>query len=134
MDLEKYLQEINAQKQIDKIAKKYKGKKVLIYGAGTFFDLICKKYDISALNIVAISDMKFANDTSLNTTDFKAIKPDDMKDYDCDVVIVALLNDLSVAKSIEKNILSGSKNKKVPIVPLLSPTFKYLIKLYFEKV
>ena len=46
MDLEKYLQEINAQKQIDKIAKKYKGKKVLIYGAGTFFDLICKKYDI----------------------------------------------------------------------------------------
>ena len=134
MDLEKYLQEINAQKQIDKIAKKYKGKKVLIYGAGTFFDLICKKYDISALNIVAISDMKFANDTSLNTTDFKAIKPDHMKDYDCDVIIVALLNDLSVAKSIEKNILSGSKNKKVPIVPLLSPTFKYLIKLYFEKV
>lgn len=134
MDLEKYLQEVNAQKQIDKIAKKYKGKKVLIYGAGTFFDLICKKYDISGLNIVAISDMKFANDTSLNTTDFKAIKPDDMKDFDCDVIIVALLNDLSVAKSIEKNILSESKNKKVPIVPLLSPTFKYLIKLYFEKV
>ena len=134
MDLEKYLHEINAQKQIDKIAKKYKGKKVLIYGAGTFFDLICKKYDISKLNIVAISDMKFANDTSLNTTDFKAIKPDDMKDFDCDVIIVALLNDLSVAKSIEKNILSESKNKKVPIVPLLSPTFKYLIKLYFEKV
>lgn len=78
--------------------------------------------------------MKFANDTSLNTTDFKAIKPDDMKDFDCDVIIVALLNDLSVAKSIEKNILSESKNKKVPIVPLLSPTFKYLIKLYFEKV
>lgn len=134
MDLEKYLYEINAQKQIDKIAKKYKGKKVLIYGAGTFFNLICKKYDISALNIVAISDMKFANDTSLNTTDFKAIKPDDMKNFDCDVIMVALLNDLSVAKSIEKNILYGSKNKKVPIVPLLSPTFKYLIKLYFEEV
>ena len=78
--------------------------------------------------------MKFANDTSLNSTDFKAIKPDDIKDFDCDVIMIALLNDLAVAKSIEKNILYGSKNKKVPIVPLLSPTFKYLIKLYFEEV
>ena len=134
MDLEKYLQEINAQKQIDKIAKKYKGKKILIYGAGTFFDLICEKCDISKLNIVAISDMKFANDVSLNKSSFRAIRPDDIRDFDCDVIVVALLNDLSVARSIEKNILSGSKNKKVPIVPLVSPTFKYLIKLYFEKV
>ncbi len=134
MDLEKYLQEINAQRQIDKIAKKYKGKKVLIYGAGTFFDLICKKYDISGLNIVAISDMKFANDISSNTTKFRAIAPDDMKEFECDVIIIALLNDLDVAKSIENNILKNSKNKNIPIVPLLSPTFKYLLKLYFEKV
>lgn len=134
MDLEKYLQEINAQRQIDKIAKKYKGKKVLIYGAGTFFDLICKKYDISKLNVVAISDMKFANDISSNTTKFRAIAPDDMKEFECDVIIIALLNDLDVAKSIENNILKNSKNKNIPIVPLLSPTFKYLLKLYFEKV
>ncbi len=134
MDLERYLQEINAQKQIDKIAKKYKGKKVLIYGAGSFFDLICKKYDLTKLDIVGISDMKFASDISSNTTPFRAIAPNDMKDFECDVIIITLLNDLSVAKSIENNILKDSKNKKVPIVPLLSPTFKYLFKLYFEKV
>ena len=134
MDLEKYLREINTQRQLDKLAKKCSGKKILIYGAGSFFELICKSYDISKLNIVAISDLKFANDTSLNNTRYRAIKPDEIKEFDCDVIVVALLNDLSVAKSIEKNILKGSKNAKVPIVPMLSPTFKYLLKLYFEKV
>ena len=127
MELEKYLEEINAQKQIDKLAKKYKNKKILMYGAGSYFQLICEKYDLSNLNIIAI-------DSESNKTPYKAIKPSEMKYYDYDVIVVSLLNDLSVAKSIDKDILQNSQNQNKPIVPLLSPTFKYLIKLYFNKI
>ena len=134
MELEKYLEEINAQKQIDKLAKKYKNKKILMYGAGSYFQLICEKYDLSNLNIIAISDMKFTTDSESNKTPYKAIKPSEMKYYDYDVIVVSLLNDLSVAKSIDKDILQNSQNLNKPIVPLLSPTFKYLIKLYFNKI
>ncbi len=134
MELEKYLEEIDAQKQIDRLAKKCKNKKILLYGAGSYFDLIQKNYDLSKLNIAAISDKKFETTTDSNKTPYKAIKPEEMKNFDCDVIVMSLINDLSVAKSIDKNILKGSKNEKTPIIPLLSPTFSYLLKMFFKKI
>ena len=52
----------NAQKQIDKLAKKFKNKKVVIYGAGIYFQIIKNNFDISKLNIIGIADKKFEYD------------------------------------------------------------------------
>ncbi len=51
-----YLKNIDIQKKIDKYTKKYKGKKVVIYGAGKLSDYIFQNYDLSKLNIVAVAD------------------------------------------------------------------------------
>ncbi len=58
-DIQQYLIEKNFQKRIDKLIKKYKNKKIMIYGASMAFDVIRKNYDLSGLNIIGIADIRF---------------------------------------------------------------------------
>ena len=64
------LENSNIQKHIDKLAKKYKNKKILIYGSGTMANYILDKYDLTELNIIGISDIKYQS----KDKDFKGIK------------------------------------------------------------
>ena len=133
MDIIKYLKENDAQRQIDKLAKKLKDKKIAIYGAGEYFELIEKNYDLSGLNIVAIADLRFETDKDSKNTSYEPIAPSELKDLDVDAIVMALINDIDVLKIIEKKILKGSKNENIRIMPLISPTLKYIIKLYFNR-
>ena len=45
--------------QLKKIIKKYRNKKVILYGTGKLFNEVIKNYNLSNLNIIAISDKKF---------------------------------------------------------------------------
>lgn len=40
-DFSKYIEEINFKSQYKNLVKKLKNKKILIYGAGSFFQYIC---------------------------------------------------------------------------------------------
>ena len=82
-----YLKNYNIQKKIDKFAKKYKNKKIVIYGAGKLSDYIFKNYDLSKLNIIAVADKKFSKkgDTFNN---IQGIEPVGINDIDFDVIIV----------------------------------------------
>src|SRR5574344_1156950 len=51
-----YLENYNFKKHLEKLNKKLKGKKVVIYGAGIFFEAIHEFYDLSKLDIIGISD------------------------------------------------------------------------------
>ncbi|MEI8389734.1 MAG: hypothetical protein WCG23_07590 [bacterium] len=82
-----YLKKKKLQKHINKLAKTYKNKKVLIYGAGLFFNVIQENYDLSILNIVAISDNKFEKEEQYKG--IKAIPPYEIKNADFDVMIIA---------------------------------------------
>ena len=100
-DLLNYLNNKQFQKRIDKLAKKYKNKKVLAYGAGLFFDVLLDKFDISKLNIVAISDKKFQD-----TTEYKgvrAIPPCEIKNLSFDVLIIATLEPERLEDSLKKD-------------------------------
>lgn len=134
MELLKYLESNNAQRQIDKLAKKLRGKKVAIYGAGEYFEVILNNYDLSKLNIVAIADLKFEGNKDCNNTPYKAITPNELRDYDIDVIVMALINDIQVLKILETKILKNSKNENIEIRPLITPTFLYIIKLFFNRV
>lgn len=131
MDLKNYILQNNAQKQINKLAKKYKNKKIVIYGAGEYFQLISKLCDLTPLNIVGISDLKFESDKSSNLFPYSPLAPEELKTFNFDILIIALRNDYNIMKILDKNIFN--KNKKVKIVPIIYPTWSYLIKLYFGK-
>ena len=132
MDLKKYLKLNNAQKQLDNFAKKYKNKKIVIYGAGNYFQLIKENYDLSQINIVGITDLKFASDKNLNTTKYLPLAPNELKDYDYDIIAMALINDLDIMSIVDDKILKGSPNENKPILPLISPTLSYIFKLFFS--
>ena len=135
MDLKKYLKLNYAQKQLDNFAKKYKNKKIVIYGAGNYFQLIEENYDLSQINIVGITDIKFASDKNLNTTKYLPLAPNELKDYDYDIIAMALINDLDIMSIVDEKILKGSPNENKPILPLISPSLSYIFKLFFsEKV
>lgn len=135
MDIKKYLKLNNAQKQLDNFAKKYKNKKIVIYGAGNYFQLIEENYDLSQINIVGITDLKFASDKNLNTTKYLPLAPNELKDYDYDIIAMALINDLDIMSIVDEKILKGSPNENKPILPLISPSLSYIFKLFFsEKV
>ncbi len=85
-----YLTEINFQKQIDGLAQKYIEKKIIVYGAGLVWNVIRDNYDISKLNIIGISDIKF-NENCYEQNGFKTFPPQNIALKKPDIVLISLL-------------------------------------------
>ena len=95
-----YFKYVKEQKYINKLVKKYKNKKVLIYGAGTIGEVIFENYDISGLNIIAVSDKKFTKECSYKG--YKAIPVENIKEYKPDVIIFTLYSSKKALESIKE--------------------------------
>ena len=52
--------DLKFEKHLEKLQKKFKNKKIALYGAGIMLDYIIQNYDMSGLNIIAAADKKFA--------------------------------------------------------------------------
>ncbi|MBR1908005.1 glycosyltransferase family 2 protein [bacterium] len=88
---EEYLKTINEQKYLDRLSKKLKNKKILLYGAGLTSMVLLANYNFSNFNIVGICDKKFENE---NSNEFfynlKPISPSELKNIDFDVILFTL--------------------------------------------
>ncbi|MDD3236679.1 MAG: glycosyltransferase family 2 protein [Candidatus Gastranaerophilales bacterium] len=91
---------VKQQKYIDKLAKKYKGKKLLIYGAGLVFQCLVERYDLSNLDIVAVCDKKFKEETTVNN--LRAIPVELLEKEKFDVVFMSLKYADGIASDIKK--------------------------------
>ena len=56
----KYLKNIKFEKNLRDLKKKLKDKKIIIYGTGLLFQYINENFDLSELNILGVSDIKFS--------------------------------------------------------------------------
>lgn len=65
-----------------------KGKKILLYGAGSSFRKIIQIYPLLDLNIVAIADQNFNNPTEY--MGIPAISPNDIKNYDFELLLATV--------------------------------------------
>lgn len=126
-----YYNEVNAQKQIDKLAKKYKNKKIVIYGAGLMSEVLFKHFDLSKLNITAICDKKYES-ASGDFFGYKTIKPGDLKEYECDIIFVLLLQELQVIDFLKDELLINTINENTKIKPLIKIPFLKCIKYIFS--
>ncbi|MFA6988608.1 MAG: class I SAM-dependent methyltransferase [Candidatus Gastranaerophilaceae bacterium] len=86
-DILEYLKNEKIQKKIDQLVQKYKNQKVLIYGSGTFFNVLHENFDLSKLNIIAISDKKFQQNGEYKG--LKAVPVSEIKNLSFDVLIIA---------------------------------------------
>ena len=133
MDILGYFKAVHAQRQINKLARKYKNKKIVIYGAGIYFQILNNNFDLSKLNIVAIADKKFETSKNANTTAFMALAPEELKDFDYDAIFVALYDDTSLCDYLEYQLLINTQNEGKPIISIIEPTILYTIKVLLGK-
>ena len=126
MDFKEYLKIYNAQKKIDKLARKYKNRKIVIYGAGQFFCEIMDNYDLSKLNIVAICDKKFINHgENEEFLGYKVCNIDEIKDIKPDYILVATKYYMTIMEDIYNKI---NFDKKIKIKALLKKPLITLLK------
>lgn len=119
-----YLEKKNFKKRLDELSKKLKGKKIVIYGAGIFFQAINTMYDLSGLNIVAISDKKFSEHTDEQTfLGYKVCAPEEIQALNPDYVLLATKNIISIIDDLESNLL---KHTNIKIRSLVKKSFKEL--------
>ena len=121
-DFKTYLENIKFKKNLDKLKKKLKNKTSIIYGTGSFFKYINENYDLSKLNIIGISDMKFDdNDEGKDFLGYKMVPKNKIVSYKPDYVIIATLKYISIVEDFELNILNKTKIKVLPLakIPLL---------------
>lgn len=129
----KYFKEVNAQRQINKLARKFKNKKIAIYGAGEYFKVLYDNFDLSKLNVVAIADKKFETNKDSNYTSWQALAPDELKEYDFDIILVALYDDSSLMDYLEYELLINTENEGKKVLSIIEPTFLYIIKVLLSK-
>ncbi len=119
-----YLEKINFDQRLKKLERKLKNKKIVIYGAGAFFQELSEKYDLSKLNIIAISDKKFnnhgVNEKFLN---YPVCAPDEINLLKPDYIFTGTLNSVYLIEDLEKIL-----DKTIKIRSLIKKPFKELIK------
>lgn len=125
--------EKNIQKRVDYLARRYKGKKVVIYGAGDYFLNLRDKCDLSGLNIVGISDRKFEVSKDENPAGYTPLTPEELKTFDFDVIFVLLKNDEKMCDYLEYQLLMNTKNEDKTVIPMLKNRFKNKAKEHYRK-
>ncbi len=106
-----YLEQKKAQKAIDKIAKKYKDKKVVLYGAGFFSSDLLRNYDFSKVNVIGVADIKFQDDTEGDFYGYKKIGSYDLLETDFDLLLITTYDDEPVKDFLNDDLFEGEERK-----------------------
>lgn len=101
-----YAKHKNTRCRVNRLIKKYKNKRVLIYGAGRIADKLFDVYDFSKLNIVGAADRKFKESDIKEVYGYKAVKPNDIKDLEFDIILFTVLHPEKIKEELfEKDII-----------------------------
>lgn len=105
VELNKFLKGVNFEKQLKNLTGKLKNKKVIIYGCGQLFQLINQNYNLSKLNIIGISDLRFSEaDEENDFLGYKIIPKSEIPGYKPDYILIAALNYIDIIKNFDYNI------------------------------
>lgn len=128
-NFKEYFKEKQAQKIIDKAAKKYSGKKIILYGAGLFAGDLLRNYDLSKFNIIGVADIKFQDNSEGKYYEYKKIAPLDLQKTDFDILLITVYDDNSIKTYFKENLLQGETPKfKIKTLIKLS-IFEYIKSL-----
>lgn len=126
MNFKEYLQIYNAQEKINKLAKRYKNKKIAIYGAGQFAYAIFENYDLSQLNIVAVADLRFEDESNREFFGYNCITPKELGDLECDLILISNFDYELFLTYLDDHVLYLKPNQRIEVRPLIRLSFKDL--------
>lgn len=125
-DLEEYLKLINFDSQYKRLIRKFKNKKILLYGGGKLFRLINEKYDLSKLNIIGVCDKVFNIDEEGEIYNgFKKIPPECVDKYNPDLVLTVTLEYYILINKLRNTLF---KDRNIDIRPIAYVPFGMFIK------
>lgn len=111
-----YLEKLNFSYQIEKLAQITNGKKVLLYGAGSFLKDIKNSYSLNKLNIIGIVDRRFIITNEEYFEGYKTYVPDNIPELAPDYIIVTTKLYVFLIEQLIHYIPFFSKTKLIPIV------------------
>jgi len=124
------LKKYKFEKKLKKLEKKLQNKKVLIYGGGVFFQKIQENYNLSKLNIVAISDKKYLPEQEgQKDFNYTIIPNSKILEQDIDYILIATLNTYNIYQSFKKRI--ANEKSKIKVLPLVEKPFFDLLAEVF---
>lgn len=86
-----------------------------------------ENYDLSKLNIVAICDIKY-NEKKEDYFSYKTISQEELKTFDCEVILILVQRYLSIEKDLKYKILFDTKNENTKIEKFIKLPFSVLLK------
>ncbi len=104
--------ELNFEKHLLKLQKKFKDKKIILYGAGIMMDYIVKNYDLGGFNIVAVSDKKFKLKEESVYFGYKATAPEFLAGMKADIILITTQYPYSMLRYLRKEIYVHAKMPK----------------------
>ena len=115
-EFKEWLNKNKVQKRLNFLAKKYKDKKVIIYGAGILSKVVFDNYDLSKFNIIAVADVKFYKGEE-KFYDYKGICGFDVQNFNPDVIIGAVYDYNGFCTFVKEcSIVDINKVKLEPII------------------
>lgn len=122
-----YLKKIKFEKRLKLLEKKLDGKRIVIYGGGSFFRDLYNCYDLTKLNIVAIADKAFIEPQEHNNLfGYPICSPAEISLHTPDYILVGTLNFVEIMEDLELQIPAKIKIRpliKKPIIDLWKDVF-----------
>lgn len=126
-----HLKNIGFEKYLKKLKNKTKNKKVVIYGAGTYFKYILEHYDLSFLDIIGISDIRFKeNEEGQDFLGYKIIPKSKIVEYNPDIVLVSTIRYMGIIEDFVLNLFDDTKIKVYPLARI--PLFQMIKTIWSE--
>ena len=119
MTFDALLKQNSIQKQIEQLAKKYKNRKIVIYGTGLLSEEIFRSYDLSSLNIVAIVNVKYGATRADYFLGKTCIPLSELKNVDFDTVLIANEDYATYKYQLENYLFRNEIKRKLEIKPLV---------------
>ncbi len=110
-NFKEYLEKKKTQIKIDKLAKQYGGKKVILYGAGMFASDLLKHYDFSELNIIGVADKKFQDNSEGEFYGYTKFGHYDLLENDFDLLLITTYDDTHIKDFIINDLFQGEDIK-----------------------
>lgn len=130
-NFKEYLEKKKAQQKIDKIAKQFENKSVVLYGAGFFAGDLLRNYDFSKLNIIGVADKKFQNDLEGDFYGYQKLAPEDLLETEFNLLLLITYDDQPLKEYLKNDLFQG-ENKKCKIKVLITMNIleyiNYLLK------
>ena len=119
-----YLYKHKFDKTLPKLVKDMQGKKVVLYGAGAFLELMKKYFDLSGLDVIGVCDKRFDKHEEGETfLDWKAYSVDEVAELKPDYILISTKMYIDLVRSLRNGVL-----KDIKLRPLLKKSLYTLMK------